>query len=77
MSSEFDQYFQEFLGDDSNEFDIFKDDFSGESEDNEDWQLQDGEVSSSDLPPPAPTFDSASPALLGNTLLPDTDARSG
>ncbi|CZR66415.1 uncharacterized protein PAC_16316 [Phialocephala subalpina] len=73
MSSEFDQYFQEFLAaDGSNEFDIFKDDFCIEPErqhHSDDWQMQDRAMDSFDptiledlkdrSPGPSPTLNTA------------------
>jgi hypothetical protein len=73
MSSEFDQYFQEFLADDSNKFDIFKDDFINEPEGlhhSEDWQLEDRALSNLD-PTPSPTFNAANSALGGEMSLPE------
>lgn len=84
MSSEFGQYFQEFLGDDANEFDIFKNDFSSESPHhiNDDWQLQDRAVSSSDPTPSEDlkaslTSNTANSAPWGEMSLPETDFRTG
>jgi hypothetical protein len=77
MSSEFDQYFQEFLADDYNEFDIFRDDLG-----RGDGQLQDRAESSFDPTPHedfiAPSLTSntgtTNPALWRETLLPKTDS---
>ena len=91
MSSEFDQYFQGFLADDSHEFDIFKDDFSGEPEGlhhSNNWQLQDRAESSFDSTPlEIPLEDFKDPSLTSNTAisapwrrempLPETDVRIG
>jgi hypothetical protein len=87
MSSEFDQYFQQFLADDSNEFDIFKDDFRGEPEGlhrSDDWQLQDKAVSSfdptpleEDLKDPSAISNTANSALQKEMLLPQTDIYIG
>jgi hypothetical protein len=86
MSSEFDQYFQEFLGDDSNDFDIFKGDFSSEPEGlhhSDDWQLQDRAESSFDSTPledledPSLTSNTANSALWREMLLPETDVSIG
>ena len=84
MSSEFDQYFQEFLADDSNEFDIFKDDFCIEPEkphQSDDWQMQDRAMGSFDptvledlkgrSPGPSPTFNAANSGR--EMLLPEAD----
>lgn len=83
MSSVFDQYFQQFLGDESNEFDIFRgDDFDGEPEGihhSDDGKLEDRAVSSTDFSsaPSAPTFGIAKPDLVGEMSLPENDARAG
>jgi hypothetical protein len=83
MSSEFDQYFQEFLADDSKEFDIFKGDFSSEPEGlqhGDDGQLQDRAVISFDSTPledPSLTSNTANPALGREMLLPETNVSIG
>jgi hypothetical protein len=72
MSSEFDQYFQEFLADDSNEFDIFKDDFSSEPEGlhrGDDGQLQDRAESSFDSIPLEDLEDPSLSPLIRQILL--------
>ena len=86
MSSEFDQYFQEFLGDDSNDFDIFEGDFSSEPEGlhhSDDWQLQDRAESSfdstplADLKDPSLKSNTANPALGREMLIPETNVSIG
>jgi hypothetical protein len=86
MSSEFDQYFQEFLADDSNEFGIFNDDFSSEPEGlhhGDDGQLQDRAESSfdstalEDLTDPSLTSNTASSTPWREMLLPETDVCNG
>jgi hypothetical protein len=86
MPSEFDQYFQEFLADDYDEFDIFRDDFSSEPEGlhhGDDGQLQDRAESSFDSTPledledPSLTSNTANSALWRETLLPETDVSIG
>jgi hypothetical protein len=78
MSSVFDQYFQKFLGDDTYEFDVFReDDLDCEPEGvhrSDNWELPDRV---SDFPsfPPGATIDTANPA--GEMSLPETDARAG
>lgn len=82
MSSEFDQYFQEFLGDDSNEFDIFKGDFSSKPEGlhhSDDGQLQDRATSSVHPSPLMGDLTSNTPnsAPWGETLPPEADVCIG
>ena len=87
MSSEFDQYFQEFLADDYNEFDIFKDDFSSEPaglHHADGRELQDRAVSrfdptpleipSEDIKEPSLTSKTADSALWRDLLLPESDS---
>jgi hypothetical protein len=83
MSSEFDQYFQEFL---AHEFDIFRGDFSSEPEGlhyGDDGQLQDRAESSFDSTPledlkdPSLTSNTANPALGREMLIPETNVSIG
>jgi len=82
MSSEFGQYFEEFLGDDANEFDIFKNDFSSEPLHQEYLQLQDRAVNSFDTTPSEDlqaslTSTTTNSAPSREMLMPETEFRTG